>query len=148
MTYIRPPMPRRQAWHRQVADAIRDDIATGVLADGQVLPSTRELAAQFGTSVFTISQAMKLLQDEGLVVSWSRSRRAVRTAGLTEGGPADLRSRQGWRLISIVAPPEQADAVIAFLHERGMRNALEHTMPTGPHGVYLSEDVLEREWPS
>src|SRR3954452_24635669 len=66
---------------RQVARNIRTAIEAGQLKDGQALPSTRELAKQWNVSVFTISEAMKLLMDEGLVVSESRSKRTVRAPG-------------------------------------------------------------------
>ena len=66
---------------RQVARNIRTAIEAGHLKDGQALPSTRELAKQWDVSVFTISEAMKLLMDEGLVVSESRSKRTVRAPG-------------------------------------------------------------------
>jgi DNA-binding transcriptional regulator YhcF (GntR family) len=73
-----PPAARAESRTRQVARNIRTAIEAGVLKDGEVLPSTRELARQWDVSVFTISEAMKLLADEGLVVSQSRSRRIVR----------------------------------------------------------------------
>jgi DNA-binding transcriptional regulator YhcF (GntR family) len=62
----------------QVARNIRNEIEAGSLRDGDVLPSTRELAEQWAVSVFTISEAMKVLAEEGLVVSRSRSKRIVR----------------------------------------------------------------------
>jgi len=62
---------------RQVARNIRTAIEAGQLKDGQALPSTRELAKQWNVSVFTINEAMKLLIDEGLVLSQSRSKRTV-----------------------------------------------------------------------
>ncbi|GLW30170.1 GntR family transcriptional regulator [Actinoplanes regularis] len=62
---------------RQVARNIRTAIEAGVLKHGEVLPPTRELADQWGVSVFTINEAMKTLADEGLVVSKSRSKRTV-----------------------------------------------------------------------
>ncbi|WP_433298977.1 GntR family transcriptional regulator [Actinoplanes sp. CA-030573] len=62
---------------RQVARNIRTAIEAGQLRDGQALPSTRELAKQWNVSVFTINEAMKMLIDEGLVVSESRSKRTV-----------------------------------------------------------------------
>jgi DNA-binding transcriptional regulator YhcF (GntR family)/predicted kinase len=68
---------RPEALHLQVARSIRNDIDAGALRDGDVLPSTRELAEQWDVSVFTISEAMKVLAAEGLVVSKSRSRRVV-----------------------------------------------------------------------
>lgn len=42
------------------------------------MPSTRRLASEWNVSVFTITEAMKLLADEGMIVSESRSRRVVR----------------------------------------------------------------------
>ena len=70
-------LTRSEALHLQVARSIRNDIAAGVLRDGDVLPSTRELATQWGVSVFTITEAMKLLSGDGLVASKSRSKRVV-----------------------------------------------------------------------
>jgi predicted kinase len=60
-----------------VARNLRNDIAAGVLRDGQPLPTTRELAEQWGVSVFTISEAMKMLTKEGLIVSKPRAGRVV-----------------------------------------------------------------------
>ena len=68
---------RTEALHLQIARKLRNDIEAGVLRDGDVLSSTRELAAQWDVSVFTISEAMKVLAGEGLVVSRSRSKRVV-----------------------------------------------------------------------
>jgi DNA-binding transcriptional regulator YhcF (GntR family) len=73
----RSRLSRSESLHHQVARNIRNDIAAGVLRDGQPLPATRELAEQWGVSVFTISEAMKLLTTEGLVVSKPRAGRVV-----------------------------------------------------------------------
>lgn len=78
MSSPRPPLSRAEALHHQVARHVRNDIEAGVLRDGDVLPSTRELAQQWNVSVFTITEAMKLLAAEGLVESKSRSKRVVR----------------------------------------------------------------------
>ncbi|MDM4722382.1 GntR family transcriptional regulator [Micromonospora sp. WMMA1363] len=69
-----------------MARHIRNDIEAGVLRDGQVLPSTRELAAEWDTSVFTISEAMRLLVGEGLIESKSRSKRVVRNPNQARRG--------------------------------------------------------------
>jgi DNA-binding transcriptional regulator YhcF (GntR family) len=66
---------------RQVARNIRNAIEAGVLKDGQALPPTRDLAKQWDVSVFTISEAMKILMQEGLVISQSRSKRTVYAPG-------------------------------------------------------------------
>ena len=75
------PRTRSESLHEQVARNIRNDIEAGILRDGEALPSTRALADQWSVSVFTISEAMKLLIEEGLVVSQSRSKRVVRAPG-------------------------------------------------------------------
>jgi DNA-binding transcriptional regulator YhcF (GntR family)/predicted kinase len=68
---------RSESLHQQVARNLRNDIESGVLRHGEALPSTRELAKQWDVSVFTITEAMKVLAEEGLVVSQSRSKRVV-----------------------------------------------------------------------
>ena len=79
MTPPRSRLVRSESLHLQVARNIRNDIEAGVLRDGDVLPSTRDLAEEWGVSVFTITEAMKVLADEGLVVSKSRSKRVVQS---------------------------------------------------------------------
>jgi DNA-binding transcriptional regulator YhcF (GntR family) len=73
-----PRLQRPESRTRQVARNIRNDIAAGALRDGDVLPSTRDLAKQWNVSAFTISEAMKILADEGLIENKSRSKRIVR----------------------------------------------------------------------
>ncbi|MGH3916290.1 MAG: GntR family transcriptional regulator [Pseudonocardiaceae bacterium] len=60
-----------------MARNIRNDIAAGVLRDGQPLPTTRELAHQWGVSVYTITEATKLLAREGLIISKPRAGRLI-----------------------------------------------------------------------
>ncbi|WP_329793565.1 GntR family transcriptional regulator [Lentzea sp. DG1S-22] len=72
-----PRAARKESLRQQVARNIRNQIAAGVLRDGQALPSTRELAQQWDVSVFTISEAMQDLIDEGVVISKSRAGRFV-----------------------------------------------------------------------
>ncbi|MGI5501450.1 GntR family transcriptional regulator [Lentzea sp. CA-135723] len=72
-----PRVARGEAGYQQVARNIRNQIAAGGLRDGQALPSTRDLANEWGVSVFTINQAMGLLIDEGLVISKARAGRVV-----------------------------------------------------------------------
>lgn len=77
---------RSDALYEQVARNLRNKIQAGVLRDGEVLASTRELAAELGVSVFTISSAMKTLAAEGLVVTKSRSRRIVHNPDAEQRG--------------------------------------------------------------
>ncbi|WP_219824648.1 AAA family ATPase [Nocardia nova] len=65
--------------HLRIAHAIRNDIEAGRLRDGQRLPSTRELAAQWQASSLTITKAMDQLAADGYVSSKDRSGRVVTT---------------------------------------------------------------------
>lgn len=65
--------------HMRIAQAIRNDIESGRLRDGQRLPSTRELAQQWQASQLTINKAMEQLVADGYVASKDRSGRIVTT---------------------------------------------------------------------
>jgi DNA-binding FadR family transcriptional regulator len=51
----------------KIAAVIRADIATGRLRVGDMLPSRAQLAARFDAAPMTVSNAVRLLKDEGLV---------------------------------------------------------------------------------
>lgn len=68
----------RGTQQERITRDVRTQIEAGVLRDGESLPSTRELAAKWETSVFTVSEALKVLAEEGLIENVSRSRRVVR----------------------------------------------------------------------
>jgi predicted kinase len=61
----------------RIAQAVRNDIHAGRIEHGHQLPSTRVLAAEWGTSVATIVRAMAILADEGLVRNVDRVGRIV-----------------------------------------------------------------------
>ncbi|MGM1064200.1 GntR family transcriptional regulator [Saccharothrix sp. Mg75] len=77
MSSQNPRVSRGESLHQQVARNIRNQIAAGLLRDGQPLPSTRELAQQWDVSVFTINEAMKLLASENVITSKPRAGRVV-----------------------------------------------------------------------
>jgi len=55
--------------YQQVANALRAAILTRKLAPGEKLPSGNELAQRYGVARMTIQQAIRLLREEGLIVS-------------------------------------------------------------------------------
>jgi DNA-binding transcriptional regulator YhcF (GntR family) len=83
MSDPRDRLNRSESLHQQVARNIRNDIEAGVLRHGEALPASRELAKQWGVSVFTITEAMKVLAEEGLVINQSRSKRIVNSPDQT-----------------------------------------------------------------
>lgn len=53
--------------YQRIEDSLRSEILSGRLAYGSRLPAAQELAAQYGTSVFTIHSALSPLVEEGLL---------------------------------------------------------------------------------
>ena len=72
------PMPMTSPHpHEQVAAALRADILSGKLAPGEKLPGQRELGEKFGVAPNTAAQALRLLEEEGLVETAPRRRSRV-----------------------------------------------------------------------
>ena len=53
----------------QIANALRAAILTRQLAPGEQLPSGNELSKRYGVARMTVQQALRVLRDEGLVVT-------------------------------------------------------------------------------
>jgi GntR family transcriptional regulator len=63
------PEPRRGPalpWQR-VAASLRERVTGGEWVPGEALPSVRALAAEYGVSPPTVSRAVRVLADEGLL---------------------------------------------------------------------------------
>jgi DNA-binding GntR family transcriptional regulator len=54
----------------QLAQAIRDRVASGDLAPGERLPSVLALADEFDVAPVTVQKALRILKSEGLVVAY------------------------------------------------------------------------------
>ena len=67
-----------EALHRQISDAIRADILSGVLQPGDPAPSENELVDRFGTTRNTVRKGLALLKAEGLLISGQGRRSVVR----------------------------------------------------------------------
>jgi DNA-binding GntR family transcriptional regulator len=55
---------------RHLAALLRDQITSGMLAPGAQLPPIGKLRQQLGHSRQTVTKAMSVLQDEGLICRW------------------------------------------------------------------------------
>jgi DNA-binding GntR family transcriptional regulator len=89
----------RDAPYVQIIEHYRREIAAGRLADGDMLPSGREIAAQFGVSIATAAKVATGLQALGLVVA----RPGSGTVITAPRPPAD-RATGGPLLIALAAP--------------------------------------------
>lgn len=73
----------KQSVYLQIAESIRRDIRSGVIADGEKLPSCRELALKMGINPNTVQRAYTLLEEEGLIYTMPKKgvyARAVKAA--------------------------------------------------------------------
>jgi GntR family transcriptional regulator, transcriptional repressor for pyruvate dehydrogenase complex len=61
------PLPRRRV-SEAVADNLRQGILSGKLLPGHKLPSEREMAAQYRTSRVALREALRTLENEGLII--------------------------------------------------------------------------------
>lgn len=75
---------RAPAVYRQVADAIRGEIESGVYPSGSRLPPASELARHLGVNPCSVPQALVLLRQDGLIRSRGRAGSTV-----IYGGEAD-----------------------------------------------------------
>ena len=53
--------------YRQLVEQIRFGVASGLLASGEEIPSTRALSARLGVNPMTVSKAFGLLEQEGVL---------------------------------------------------------------------------------
>lgn len=70
------PLKRAPAY-QVVSDKIRDAILAGELSEGDLLPTETELAEQFGVTRGTVREAIRLLEQSGLLGRAGRKRLAV-----------------------------------------------------------------------
>lgn len=81
MSQAPPERLQRGTSAEAIARHLRTEIESGTYRHEQQLPSTRSLAAEWDTSVATITRAMQMLIGEGIVVSRDRSSRVVNFPG-------------------------------------------------------------------
>jgi DNA-binding transcriptional regulator YhcF (GntR family) len=58
----------RVSIYDQLRNQVRELIATGVLREGEMLPSLRQLAEDLGVHFNTVARAYRQLRDEGVLV--------------------------------------------------------------------------------
>ncbi len=85
--------------YEQIADAIKDQIAKGILLSGDPLPPVRTLAALLGINMHTVRHAYSLLAADGIITM--RTGQGTRIAPIPKKAALtpEMESRllQGWR---------------------------------------------------
>ncbi|QPB18417.1 PLP-dependent aminotransferase family protein [Rhizobium sp. 007] len=153
---------------RRIVESLRDQIATGVYAPGDRLPSTRALAVDLGVSRTTVTAAFDQLISEGYVVSRQGSASVVAEIGPMRHRQPDEKSGPAIPRLSSYAQrlsqlPEGASPVhsgLAFnfrygdlsaadfptlLWRRALTEALLKTKGCLAYGVPAGNPVLRKE---
>jgi DNA-binding FadR family transcriptional regulator len=102
----------RQPAYRAVSSVMEQHILSGELKSGTPLPPEQELAAQFGVNRSTIREAIRLLEQEGLLERRQGRRLFVVLPGLFDLAPRALRSQilhqvtfeELWEVAVVVEP--------------------------------------------
>ena len=67
MTYIEIDFSSDEAIYQQLCNQIIQGIAMSRLAEGEVLPSVRQMADEIGINMHTVNKAYSVLKQEGFV---------------------------------------------------------------------------------
>ena len=99
--------------YQQLRDRIVEGIAAGTLPDGESLPSTRQLAADFGINFHTVNKAYDLLRQQGFVRLNRKTGAVVAPSASDDAFVADWTARARTLLAEAVAKGMPADEVLA-----------------------------------
>jgi DNA-binding GntR family transcriptional regulator len=89
---VKGPADRRQPYVR-IADDLRRDIAAGRYPVGETLPPARELAERYGVAGMTVTNAIAVLREEGLITTRQGARGATVIAAPDEQTAQDTPQR-------------------------------------------------------
>ncbi len=117
--------------YEQVADQVRQLVASGALSPGTALPSVRQLAGDLGVNLNTIARAYRLLESEGFLVIRDR-------AGVTVAAPAqEIEHSARARLL------DEMRAILARLRQAGMTT--EELLPVVRHELLARDGGKEND---
>ena len=94
-----PKLERSDPPYLQIARRIRDDIESGVLAEGATVPSAREITATWGVALATATKVHARLRSEGLIEAVPGVGTIVATRQTTADGLQRLASTHARGLI-------------------------------------------------
>ncbi|WIX78809.1 GntR family transcriptional regulator [Amycolatopsis carbonis] len=102
--------------YQQIHDRVVEAIAAGELADGDPLPSTRQLAVDLGINFHTVNKSYDQLRRDGLLLITRKSGAVVRRAS-TAGFAAAWQARLKTLLAEAIAHGLDERAVLAHCEE-------------------------------
>ena len=115
--FVRVDAGAAEPLYAQLASQVRAAIANGRLADGEQLPTARDLADALGVNMHTVLRAYAELRDEGIVEMRRRRGARVRTG-------VDGRAR-----LLVLARQVAAEARRQGVTKVELRRLIEEAMP-------------------
>ncbi|MFF7389516.1 GntR family transcriptional regulator [Streptomyces scabiei] len=146
-----------QLKYEQIAEDLRTRIANGEFGPGELLPSGRDLAEQWGVSRATVVKAYDVLRNDGLVSAKQGAGFVVvetpvaRPAGARRAGSSRVTGGAPYRRIGVpdrtVPPPHIAEALGLGASEEALRRARLVLLDDGsPHTLvtaWFPVDIAE-----
>lgn len=111
--------------YEKIANALRDNIHTGLFVEGDKLPSIRKLVSEFKVSISTVQQAYHQLEIEGLIEARPKSGYFV--AHKIETPSLPFTSRPAQRPIEVSQWQDVLEVLLAKENEQVIQ--LQHAMP-------------------
>jgi GntR family transcriptional regulator len=127
-----------RAVYKQIADHVREAISRGRLAEGGQLPSEVALMAHYGVARMTVRNALRLLQDEGLITAehgrgvYVRARLPVRR--LASDRFAQRHRKEGKAAFTVEAEQAGAEPDVDMIRVTTARPPAEHAARLGLAG--------------
>ncbi|MFE1526505.1 winged helix-turn-helix domain-containing protein [Streptomyces rochei] len=104
---------------QEIADILRDRIREGQLRAGDRLPTQAELADEFGVERGTVRQALRALQEDGLLTNVSKGSppRIAESTPVPDGQPQPTMVALGPRLVEAFSAPRVKVDVVCHTSE-------------------------------
>lgn len=132
----------------QIVAALKNDIATGNVLPGQRLPTHREMAAELGLSIGTVSKAYAAAERQGLI-SGQVGRGTFVLHSTPDMGVSETASSESLRVnLALNAPPDtgQTEAVSSVLSEIAQDKRLANLLGYLPHQGIEDHRRAFAEW--
>ncbi|WP_425409627.1 FadR/GntR family transcriptional regulator [Hyphococcus sp.] len=142
----------REPVYVKVSRAIEEDILSGALAEGALLPTEGALCEQFGVTRSSVREGIRLLEQSGLVERGPAKRLVVRAPKISEIAATASKSlahggatfREVWETLALFYPQAAKAAATQLSAESiGELRAINARLRGGDNGDVIVESAVE-----
>jgi DNA-binding FadR family transcriptional regulator len=128
--------------HEEVVDQIVYAIRSGLLQNGDRLPTIEELAESTGVSKPVVGEAVRVLREHGVVASKRGVQGGVTV--ITDDVPMDLLPARGWRKAALTELVEARRPIETMLSLLAAERATEDDLSDMRETIVLLQDAARR----